>query len=114
LSIIDFPLSIVTERHEPIPTPFSTSMSCITASWGAAADAPKAPEAPTSSGSSVKVSLFAAEPEIVTPIGATVDSHGHLFVIESNTHFRQKNYKGPEADRILILQDSREPAKPIR
>ncbi|HZK82950.1 MAG TPA: PVC-type heme-binding CxxCH protein [Humisphaera sp.] len=83
---------------------------CFTASCGAA-DAPAAPQTPTSADPSVKVTLLAAEPAIVTPIGATVDARGRLFVVESNTHFRQKNYKGPESDRILIFQDSKEAGK---
>src|SRR6476620_7248590 len=52
----------------------------------------------------VKISLYAAEPDVVTPIGATVDAHGRLLVVESNTHFRPKNYKGRAADRILMLE----------
>ena len=51
-------------------------------------------EPPKSTDSSANISLFAAEPAIVTPIGATVDSHGRLQVIESNTHFRPANYQG--------------------
>jgi putative membrane-bound dehydrogenase-like protein len=54
----------------------------------------------------VKVSLFAAEPQVVTPIGATVDGRGRLLVVESNTHFRPKNYKGPLGDRILAFEDT--------
>jgi putative membrane-bound dehydrogenase-like protein len=63
--------------------------------------------APTSTDPSVHVSLFAAEPQIVTPIGATVDSQGRLLVIESASHFRPKDYKGPPTDRIRIFQDTR-------
>ncbi len=54
----------------------------------------------------VKVSLFAAEPDVVTPIGATVDGRGRLFVVESNSHFRPKKYDGPATDRILMLEDT--------
>jgi putative membrane-bound dehydrogenase-like protein len=61
---------------------------------------------PTSTDPAVHVSLFAAEPQIVTPIGATVDSRGRLLVIESHSHFRPKEYKGPATDRIRIFQDS--------
>jgi putative membrane-bound dehydrogenase-like protein len=59
---------------------------------------------PTSPDGSVQISLFAAEPDIVTPIGATVDSHGRLLVIESASHFRPKGYTGPPTDRIRILE----------
>ncbi len=63
------------------------------------------PPFPQSPDGSVKVSLFAADPEIVTPIGITVDPQGRVFVIESNSHFRPKDYKGPATDRIRILAD---------
>ena len=64
------------------------------------------PETPQSPDGSAKVALFAAEPEIVTPIGAIVDKGGRLLVIESNSHFRPKNYQGPPTDRIRILEDT--------
>ena len=63
------------------------------------------PTFPQSPDGSVKVTLFASEPEIVTPIGITVDPHGRVFVIESNSHFRPKDYKGAVTDRIRILAD---------
>ena len=49
---------------------------------------------------------FAADPEIVTPTGLTVDAKGRVLVIESHTHFRPENYKGPKADRIRLLEDT--------
>ena len=64
------------------------------------------PQPPVSPDGSVKVTLFAAESQVVTPIGATVDSHGRLLIIESHTHFRPKDYVGPKTDRIRILEDS--------
>ena len=51
------------------------------------------------------VELVAAEPELNTPTGLTVDAKGRVWVIESNTHFPPKNYKGKATDRILILED---------
>lgn len=63
-------------------------------------------EQPVAVEKGVKVSLFAAEPDVVTPIGATVDARGRLFVVESNSHFRPKKYDGPATDRILMLQDT--------
>ena len=48
---------------------------------------------------------IAAEPEIVTPTGLTVDARGRVLVIESHTHFRPKDYKGPPADRIRVFED---------
>jgi len=68
--------------------------------------AAETPEPPHSPDGSVKVSLFADAPQIVTPIGATVDAKGRLLVIESNTHFRPQNYQGPARDRIRIFEDA--------
>jgi hypothetical protein len=62
---------------------------------------------PTPGIDGVKISLFAAEPEIVTPIGATIDSQGRLVVVESQSHFRPKNYQGPATDRIRMFQDTK-------
>ena len=74
---------------------------------GRAAAAATAPETPAAVDTSVKVTLFASEPDIVTPIGATVDTKGRLLVIESNSHFRPKNYQGAATDRIRILEDTK-------
>src|SRR6185437_5443464 len=72
-----------------------------------AVDAPDVPVPPRSPDNQATVSLFASEPDIVTPIGVTIDAKGRLLVIESNTHFRPKNYQGPASDRIRILQDTK-------
>jgi putative membrane-bound dehydrogenase-like protein len=48
----------------------------------------------------------AAEPEIVTPTGLAVDARGRVFVVESHTHFRPKDYQGPPADRIRLFEDT--------
>jgi putative membrane-bound dehydrogenase-like protein len=50
--------------------------------------------------------LVAKEPRIVTPTGMAIDSRGRLFVIESHTHFRPKDYAGPPADRIRLFEDA--------
>src|SRR4051812_46229766 len=65
-----------------------------------------APEAPQAMEPGINVSLFAADPQVVTPIGAAVDARGRLIVVESNTHSRPKDYKGPKTDRILALEDT--------
>jgi putative membrane-bound dehydrogenase-like protein len=52
------------------------------------------------------VERFAASPDIVHPIGLDFDSRGRLLVIESHTHFRPANYKGPKFDRIRVLEDT--------
>ncbi|MBI3469144.1 MAG: c-type cytochrome [Planctomycetes bacterium] len=53
-----------------------------------------------------QIELFAARPQIVNPIGLQVDDQGRVFVIESHTHFRPKEYDGPAGDRILLLEDT--------
>ncbi len=62
-------------------------------------------EPPVVKDDALKVSLFAAEPMIQTPIGTVMDAHGRLLVIESHTHFRPKDWKGPEYDQIVWLAD---------
>ena len=52
------------------------------------------------------VERFAASPDIVHPISLDFDSRGRLLVIESHTHFRPANYKGPTFDRIRVLEDT--------
>ena len=51
------------------------------------------------------VELVAADPELNTPTGITIDAKGRVWVIESNTHFPPKNYKGKPTDRILVFED---------
>lgn len=63
-------------------------------------------ESPKSLDPRVTIRLFAAEPDIVTPTGIAVDHRGRVFCIESHTHFRPKDYKGPAADRIRIYEDT--------
>ena len=53
----------------------------------------------------LQIQLVAAEPDVVTPTGLTVDAQGRVLVIESHTHFRPEGYKGPAHDRILLLDD---------
>src|SRR6266851_10186940 len=52
------------------------------------------------------VELFAAEPDIVHPIGVAFDRKGRLLVIESHTHFPPEGYQGPKGDRIRMLEDT--------
>jgi putative membrane-bound dehydrogenase-like protein len=52
------------------------------------------------------VNLFAESPDIVTPVGIAVAPDGRVFVQENHTHKRQKSYKGPATDRILVFEDS--------
>ncbi len=53
------------------------------------------------------VELVAAEPDLVTPTSLDVDAQGRVWVIESNTHFPPKNYKGHPSDRILIIHEGK-------
>jgi putative membrane-bound dehydrogenase-like protein len=55
---------------------------------------------------------IAAEPEIVTPTGITVDGRGRILVVESHTHFRPPNYSGPPADRIRVFEDRDHDGRP--
>jgi putative membrane-bound dehydrogenase-like protein len=54
----------------------------------------------------LKLTLLAANPDIVTPTGIAVDGRGRVLVIESHTHFRPQDYVGPAADRILLMEDT--------
>jgi putative membrane-bound dehydrogenase-like protein len=54
----------------------------------------------------LKIELFAAEPDIVTPIGIAVDAKGRVLAVESHTHFRPAGYQGPPADRIRMFEDA--------
>ncbi|MEM0926319.1 MAG: PVC-type heme-binding CxxCH protein, partial [Planctomycetota bacterium] len=52
-----------------------------------------------------RVTLFAQNPEIVTPVGIAVAPDGRVFVQENHTHKRNTDYEGPETDRILVFED---------
>ena len=52
------------------------------------------------------VSLFAQNPDIVTPVGIAVAPDGRVFVQENHTHKRNSDYKGPKTDRILVFEDT--------
>ena len=51
------------------------------------------------------VTLFAQNPQIVTPVGIAVAPDGRVFVQENHTHKRNSSYSGPETDRILVFED---------
>ena len=63
-------------------------------------------EAPKVNDEALQATLFAADPLIQTPIGMTFDKEGRLLVIESQTHFRPKDWKGPVHDQIVWLKDT--------
>jgi putative membrane-bound dehydrogenase-like protein len=66
----------------------------------------QAGEAPRAADPGIQVTLFATAPDIVHPIGVAFDRRGRLLVIESHTHFRPKDYKGPARDRVRMLEDT--------
>ena len=59
---------------------------------------------PTVKDSRLTLTLFKAEPEIVTPVGIASDAMTNIFVVESHTHFPKKDYPGPKHDRILLFR----------
>ena len=54
----------------------------------------------------LRIDLFAAAPDIVHPIGVAFDRRGRLLVVESHTHFRPQDYRGPKHDRVRLLEDT--------
>lgn len=62
--------------------------------------------APRSLDPALRITLFAENPQLVTPTGIDVDAQGRVWAIESNTHFPPKDYKGHPSDRLLILTDT--------
>ena len=70
-----------------------------------------AQDAPKVNDPALQAALFASEPLIQTPIGMTFDKKGRLIVIESHTHFRPKNWTGPEHDQIVCLSDTNSDGK---
>ena len=65
----------------------------------------QAGEPPVLTDSRLELTLFAEDPDIVTPIGMVVDDQDQVFVIESHTHHPPSDYKGPASDRIKIFRD---------
>ena len=87
-------------------TPTTCSLAASLAMlFGAIAAGQQPDPTPRAQDSGLVVELFAAAPDIVHPVGVAFDAHGRLLVIESHTHFRPKDYKGPPHDRIRVLED---------
>jgi len=70
------------------------------------ASANDAPELTIHHSSIDHITLFAAAPEIMTPVGVAVAPDGRVFVQENHTHKRGRDYTGPEKDRILVFEDT--------
>ena len=49
------------------------------------------------------LSIVAEHPDVVTPTGIDVDADGAVWVISCHTHFRPKDYDGPEHDEVIKL-----------
>jgi putative membrane-bound dehydrogenase-like protein len=62
----------------------------------------------------LELTVFAAEPEIVTPVGIAIDSRNRIFVVESHTHMPPKDYPGPKSDHIKVFEDTNGDGKPDR
>src|SRR4051812_1386065 len=89
------------QRHRlPFCLLLASAWASTLAPASPAADAP-----PRSLDPAVVIERFAGNPDVVTPTGLTVDGKGRVLVVESHTHFRPKNYNGPPADRIRVLED---------
>ena len=87
--------------------PFHRALACFSLAFAALAAAAEIPlDPPRVTDDRFVVSLYAADPDIVTPIGAAVDPRGRLFVLESHTHLRPTTYTGPQRDRIKIFEGS--------
>ncbi len=63
-------------------------------------------EKPRSLDDRLAITLYAEQPQIVTPTGLEIDDTGRVWAIESNTHFRPENYKGHGSDRLLVFEDA--------
>jgi len=60
----------------------------------------------------LSLELILENPNIVTPIGLTIDSEDNLYVLESHTHTPPSDYKGPKYDRIKKGVDEDKDGKP--
>lgn len=55
----------------------------------------------------LQISLYADDPDIMTPIGMATDARGRLYVIESHTHTPPAGYDGPRGDLIKVFEGTR-------
>ena len=62
-------------------------------------------ESPHVNDTRLELSLFAEDPDIVTPIGMVIDDRDRIYVIESHTHHPPEDYEGPDSDRIKRFVD---------
>ncbi len=62
----------------------------------------------------LEITLFAEDPDLVTPIGMAIDAEDRIFVLESHTHHPPKDYAGPKSDRVLLFVDADNDGVPER
>ncbi len=60
----------------------------------------------------IQISLFAENPQIVTPTGIDVDEAGRVWAIESNTHFPPEGYAGTRPIACWCSPTRMETARP--
>lgn len=53
----------------------------------------------------LELTLFAEDPDIVTPVGMVVGDDDKVYVIESHTHSPPSDYKGPDSDMVKVFVD---------
>ena len=85
---------------------FLPLLACALSSLAAPINVPEVKDA------RLTLTLFAAEPDIVTPIGLAIDARGRIFAVESHTHFPKTDYPGPKYDRVKLFIDSDGDGKP--
>ena len=89
-----------------LTTPLRFCLTLLLGSSGFAATPEAKLATPKSSDPQLEFTLVASEPQIVTPIGIAIDKRSRLFVVESHTHHRPPEYKGPETDRVKVMTDT--------
>jgi putative membrane-bound dehydrogenase-like protein len=92
----------------PLLSVASVALALSAISCGPTIGAPVAGDAshPRVRDDRLHLTLFAEEPDIVTPIGIASDARGRLFVLESHTHMPPSGYDGPKGDLVKILEDT--------
>lgn len=53
----------------------------------------------------LELTLFAEDPDIVTPIGIAIDKKDRIYVLESHTHLPPAGYDGRDADVVKVFED---------
>ncbi|GAB2797038.1 c-type cytochrome [Rhabdobacter roseus] len=103
--------------HPQLPPPrYLLTATVLVAAWllsfRLGEKTPPAPELPHLLDPRLELTLFAEEPDIVTPIGIAIDRQSRIFVLESHTHLPPAHYPGPKDDRIKVLTDRNHDGQP--